>query len=188
MSVEYTLTELEQKLCSTGGKMRYNSNRKAGLPNAKVSKRNPMDIEKLGIAGELAVAKHLNVYPDLSIFVRKGGADLITHDDKKIDVKTTFYGKGKLIAFYKTDYGDINTFVLVTAQHYPKVVIRGWAKKEDLINKDRIGDLGHGKVFVMEQNELRDINLLCLNLKFVNNKIPEMYPDNSKDDLSGYRI
>ena len=45
-------------------KLRYNSNRKAGVPNTKVSKRNPMDIEKLGIAGELAVAKHLNVYPD----------------------------------------------------------------------------------------------------------------------------
>ena len=188
MSVEYTLTELEQKLCSTGGKMRYNSNRKAGLPNAKVSKRNPMEIEKLGIAGELAVAKHLNVYPDLSIFVRKGGADLVTHSDKKIDVKTTFYDRGKLIAFYKTDYGDVDTFVLVTAEHYPTVVIRGWAKREDLINNDKIGNLGYGKVFVMEQNELRDINLLCLNLKFVNNKIPEMYPDNSKDDLSGYRI
>lgn len=189
MSHEYTLTELEQKICSTSGKMRYNSNRKAGLPNAKVSKRNPTDIEMIGVAGELAVAKYLNVYPDLSIFVRKGGADLITHDNKKIDVKTTFYDKGKLIAFYKTDYGDIDTFVLVTAEHYPIVVIRGWAKREDLINNNKIGDLGYGKVFVMEQSELRDINLLCFRLKSVNNKkIPKRYPDNSKDDLSGYRI
>jgi hypothetical protein len=43
---------------------------------------------------------------------------------------------------------------------------------------------------MMEQSELKDIDLLCFKLKSVNNnkKIPEMYPDNSKDDLSGYRI
>ena len=40
----------------------------------------------------------------------------------------------------------------------------------------------------MEQDELNSIDLLCFNPKFVNNKIPEMYPDNSADDLSGYRI
>ena len=190
MQHEYTLTKLEQKISSTSGKMRYDSNRKAGLPNAKVSKRDPMDIEKIGVAGELAVAKYLNLYPDLSIFVRKSGADLITHNNKRIDVKTTFYDRGKLIAFYKTDYGDVDTFVLVTAEHYPTVVIRGWAKREDLINDDKIGNLGHGKVFVMEQSELRDIDLLCFKLKAVNNnkKIPEMYPDNSKDDLSGYKV
>ena len=190
MQHEYTLTKLEQKISSTGGKMRYDSNRKAGLPNAKVSKRDPMDIEKIGVAGELVVAKYLNLYPDLSIFVRKSGADLITHNNKKIDVKTTFYDRGKLIAFYKTDYGDVDTFVLVTAEHYPTVVIRGWAKREDLINDDKIGNLGYGKVFVMEQSELRDIDLLCFKLKSVNNnkKIPKRYPDNSKDDLSGYRI
>tara|TARA_R100000322_G_scaffold78473_1_gene49274 strand:+ start:134 stop:721 length:588 start_codon:yes stop_codon:yes gene_type:complete len=190
MQHEYTLTKLEQKISATGGKMRYDSNRKAGLPNAKVSKRDPMDIEKIGVAGELAVAKYLNLYPDLSIFVRKSGADLLTHNNKKIDVKTTFYDRGKLIAFYKTDYGDVDTFVLVTAEHYPTVVIRGWAKREDLINNDKIGNLGYGKVFVMEQNELRDIDLLCFKLKSVNNdkKIPKRYPDNSKDDLSGYKV
>ena len=189
MNHEYTLTKLEQKICSTGGKMRYNSNRKAGVPNSRVSKRSPTDVEMIGVAGELAVAKYLNVYPDLTIFIRKGGADLITPNNKKIDVKTTFYDNGKLIAFYKPDYGDIDTFVLVTAEHYPTVVIRGWAKKEDLINNDKIGNLGYGKVFMMEQSELKDIDLLCFKSKFVNDKkIPKRYPDNSKDDLSGYRI
>ena len=190
MSHEYTLTELEQKICVTGAKMRHNSNRSSGVTNVKVSRRTDRDVEVLGLAGELAVAKYLNVYPDLTIFIRKGGADLITPNNKKIDVKTTFYDNGKLIAFYKPDYGDIDTFVLVTAEHYPTVVIRGWAKKEDLINNDKIGNLGYGKVFMMEQNELKDIDLLCFKLKSVNNnkKIPKRYPDNSKDDLSGYRV
>ncbi len=57
MQHEYTLTKLEQKISFTGGIMRYDSNRKAGLPNAKVSKRDPRDIERIGVAGELAVAK-----------------------------------------------------------------------------------------------------------------------------------
>ena len=190
MIYEYTLTELEQKLCVTGAKMRHNSNRSSGVTNVKVSRRTDRDVEVLGLAGELAVAKYLNVYPDLTIFIRKGGADLITPDNKKIDVKTTFYDNGRLIAFHKPDYGDIDTFVLVTAENYPTVVIRGWAKREDLINDDKIGNLGYGKVFMMEQSELRDIDLLCFKLKSVNNnkKIPKRYPDNSKDDLSGYRI
>ena len=40
----------------------------------------------------------------------------------------------------------------------------------------------------MKQKDLKDIDLLLFKSKLSNNKIPEMYPDNSKDDLSGYRI
>ena len=189
MSVEYTLTELEQKLCSVGAEMRYNSNRTAGVKNDKrANERSNKDVDGVGLAGELAVAKHLNLYPDLTIFTRKGGADLITHTDKSIDVKTTFYDNGKLLAHCGKTYKNINIFVLVTAKFYPTVVIRGWVRREQLINDDNIGGIGYGKAYLMEQDELNSIDLLCFNPKFVNNKIPEMYPDNSADDLSGYRI
>ena len=190
MSHEYTLTELEQKICVTGAKMRHNSNRSAGIRNDKrAGQRSNKDVDVIGLAGELAVAKYLNLYPDLTIFVRKGGADLVTHTHKSIDVKTTFYDNGKLLAHCDKKYENIDIFVLVTAKFYPTVVIRGWAKKEQLVNDDKIGGIGYGKAYLMEQDELNPIDLLCFKLKSVNDKkIPKRYPDNSKDDLSGYRI
>ena len=188
MSVEYTLTDLEQKICSVGAKMRYVSNRKAGVKVTKIAPNSHRDVEVIGIAGELAVAKYLNIYPDFTILVRKGGADLVTHDGRRIDVKSTFYHTGQLMAFYKNPYNDIDSFVLVTTKDYPKVVLRGWIDKKELLNERNVADLGYGKVFCMEQKGLKDIDLLLLKSKLSNNKIPEMYPDNSKDDLSGYRI
>lgn len=188
MSVEYTLTDLEQKICSVGAKMRYVANRKAGVEISKVAPNSHRDVEVIGLAGELAVARYLNIYPDLTTFIRKGGTDLVTHDGKHIDVKSTFYHTGKMISQYKYNYDDVDLFVLVTTKYFPKVVIRGWTKKKELINEDKVGNLGYGKVFCMEQKELRNINLLLFNPKLISNKIPEMYPDNSKDDLSGYRI
>ena len=108
MSVEYTLTELEQKLYSVGAEMRYSSNRTAGVKNDKrANERSNKDVDVVGLAGELAVAKYLNLYTDLTIFTRKGGADLITHTDKSIDVKTTFYDNGKLLAHCGKTYKNI---------------------------------------------------------------------------------
>ena len=106
--------------------------------------------------------------------------------DVEVDIR---YDNGKLLAHCDKKYENIDIFVLVTAKFYPTVVIRGWAKKEQLVSDDKIGGIGYGKAYLMEQDELNPIDLLCFKLKSVNDKkIPKRYPDNSKDDLSGYRI
>jgi len=51
-----------------------------------------------GMVGEYCVAKFLNLCPDLTVGIRSGGADLMTHKGMSMDVKTTRHKNGKLLA------------------------------------------------------------------------------------------
>tara|TARA_R110000782_G_scaffold2490_1_gene9630 strand:+ start:50 stop:526 length:477 start_codon:yes stop_codon:yes gene_type:complete len=154
MIYEYELTEFEQKICKIGAEMRHDVARSSGVYNAKIGPQSNLETDLLGLGGELCVGKWLNVYPDLTIYARQGGADLISHSGKRIDVKTTKYSTGKLLAKLNTPYKDIDIFVLVTT-NFPKFVIRGWATKEQLINSNNIINLGHGEGYGLNQNQLQ---------------------------------
>jgi len=153
LEVEYTLTELEQTLCEVGAEMRHATARSSGVSNGKIGPQSNKETDLLGLGGELAVGKWLNVYPDLTIYARQGGVDLTSHSGKRIDVKTTKYSNGKLLAKMNTPYEDIDIFVLVTAD-YPTFTIRGWATKEELINSNTIVNLGHGNGHGLDQDQL----------------------------------
>ena len=118
--VEFTLTELEQYLCRRGAKMRFTNNRKKHVPISKVGPQSHEKTEILGLGGEIAVARWLNIYPDLTTHTRQGGADLTSNTGKRIDVKTTMYKTGKLLAMMNTAYPDIDIFVLVIILFYKK--------------------------------------------------------------------
>jgi hypothetical protein len=158
MIYEYTLTDLEQKLCTEGSEMRYNVARTSGVGNGKIGPQSNKETDLLGLGGELATAKWLNVYPDLTIYARQGGVDLLSHSGIKIDVKTTKYKTGMLLAKINTSYKDIDAFVLVTTD-YPKFIIRGWATKDELINSKNIINLGHGDGYGLKQDQLRKENI-----------------------------
>ena len=151
--VEHTLTKLEQIVCKLGAKMRYNASRSANVYNAKIGPQSNEETDLLGLGGELAVAKWLNVYPDLTSYARQGGVDLTSNTGKRIDVKTTKYATGKLLAKINTPYLDIDVFVLVTTV-YPVFTVCGWATKEELIHSDTVANLGHGDTHCLDQDKL----------------------------------
>ena len=151
--VEFTLTELEQYLCRRGAKMRFTNNRKQNIPISKVGPQSHEKTEIIGLGGEIAVARWLNIYPDLTTHTRQGGADLISNTGKRIDVKTTMYETGKLLAMMNTAYPDIDIFVLVTAK-FPVFIVRGWATKEELLRPDTVTNLGYNNVHCLAQDEL----------------------------------
>ena len=153
MIYEYELTELEQRVCKMGAEMRYNAARSSGVYNAKIGPQNNLETDLLGLGGELCVGKWLNVYPDLTIYPRQGGIDLVSSCGKRIDVKTTKYSTGRLLAKLNTPYKDIDIFILVTTD-FPKFVVRGWATKQRLLDPDNIINLGHGEGYGLEQKEL----------------------------------
>ena len=153
MMYEYTLTDLEQKLCTEGSEMRYNVARTSGVSNGKIGPQSNKETDLLGLGGELAVAKWLNIYPDLTTYARQGGVDLISNTGKRIDVKTTMYETGRLLAKINTAYPDIDIFVLVTAK-FPVFIVRGWATKEELLRPDTVTNLGYNNVHCLAQDEL----------------------------------
>ena len=154
MTFEYTLTDLEKKICVDGADMRYNIARSSGVSNGKIGPQSNKLTDQLGLGGELTVAKWLNLYTDFTIYVRQGGADLVTHSGTRIDVKTTKYATGRLLAKINTAYESIDVFVLVTTD-YPTFTVRGWATKEQLINPENIINLGHGDGYGLNQDQLQ---------------------------------
>ena len=154
MTFEYTLTDLEKKICVDGADMRYNIARSSGVSNGKIGPQSNKLTDQLGLGGELTVAKWLHLYPDFTIYVRQGGADLVTHSGTRIDVKTTKYATGRLLAKINTAYESIDVFVLVTTD-YPTFTVRGWATKEKLINPENIINIGHGDGYGLNQDQLQ---------------------------------
>jgi hypothetical protein len=80
-------------------------------------------------------------------------------DGVKVDVKTTMYSTGKLLAHLNKKGKKIDIFVLALGK-FPTYRFAGYAMAADLINDDRITDLGYGPTYAMPQSALRDIEEL----------------------------
>jgi hypothetical protein len=147
------LDKAEVKLAKYLAAHRYRSNRNNGVRDKQVGDQGKAFIDLNGVGGELAVAKALNVYPDLSLSPRAGGSDLVSKG-KRIDVKTTHYPAGRLLAVTDKNPDDCDIFILVTGR-MPEYEIKGWCYSAELINPDAIGDLGHGPTYALAQDKLR---------------------------------
>jgi len=147
------LNEAEQRLASYLARRRYKNNRAAGVKDKKIGDQSVEQTDMLGIAGEIAMAKYLNLYPDTTVGIRSGSCDLHTHDNLTIDVKTSAYPTARLTAPAGTSIHKASIYVLVVGT-MPTFKIVGWAWAKDLINEGRIGSLGHGPTYVLEQEWL----------------------------------
>src|SRR5262249_28681277 len=137
---------------------RYASNRRQGVPDAKVGDQ-AHDITDLnGFGGELAFCKAFNLYPDLDI-VAGGGEDLADAelpDGRRVDVKTSDHPAANLVARKIQDGIDI--FVLVRGK-LPDYEIIGWAERGELAAAPK-RYLGHGPTHFLAAATLRPIEEL----------------------------
>jgi hypothetical protein len=164
-----TLTDSEVALCNHIGRLRSESSRNLGFTDKKIGKQSGFQTDLEGFAGELAVAKTLNLFPDLDSD-DSYPADLITADGQLIDVKTTHYESGKLIAAKWKRGGGADWYVLVIGT-IPRYRIAGAMRSKDLIVPERLTDLGYGQTFAAEQHELNSI-LTLMPINFLTTKQP----------------
>jgi hypothetical protein len=155
IGTEVTLSEVEQKIARFIAKSRFQNNRNQLVNNSKIGDQSDELTDLEGVAGEVAFCKLFNLYPDFSIQVRA------SCDDKAdanlcgllIDVKTTMYRSGKLLAaIWKTD-SKADVFALMTGE-FPNYVFCGFMDRTELLRPERIGNLGHGDTYIAEQIEL----------------------------------
>ena len=145
------LGETEQKVCEYIAKERYNNASKKGITDNKKGQQSNYDTDMEGVASEMAAAKLLNVWPDIQI------EEIPTHDlivgKYTVDVKATKYRKGKLIAaLHKKDKAcDYYMLMLGT---FPEYYLGGLCKKEKLLTKETITNLGWGELNALEQDQL----------------------------------
>lgn len=147
-----TLTDAELLMVKTLGGMRAITGRAAGVVDRKIGKQTGLEIDEDGMMAEFAFCKHFNIFPDLVPGPRSGSCDCI-YMGKRIDIKSTRYSNGKLLATTK-DNPDVDIYVLAVIDGNT-VVFPGYARKDDLCREENLTDLGHGKGYALEQNQLK---------------------------------
>jgi len=130
----------------------------ADLIGKKRNGKSP-DNDTKAFSAELAVARYLNAYPDLTTHQRTGGYDLSTAAGTRVDVKWTaglnhhlVYGVDKL-----PDHCDVVVLVVGVP---PRLEIIGWAYEKEVVQEHNIQNFGFGNVYAVPQEVLRDIGTL----------------------------
>lgn len=153
-----TLNRAEQKLAQFVAKERHRQNRVNGVSNRRMGPQSDDQTDLEGIAAEIAFAKYSNVYPDLDTEADTHPVyDAVLHNGKLVDVKSTTYPTGRLIVAPWKDVDAVDAYVLVVGT-FPNYRIAGAMEGYLLMRSHRMKDLGHGKVFVATQDELKPLS------------------------------
>lgn len=154
------LTYTEQLICKVIAKLRFENNRNVGIKNSKIGPQSNEETDLEGIAAEFSFCKLFNLFPDFSVHTRSStgytdNGDVTLSNGKTVDVKATKYTSGRLLAVPwkkpKTDY------MALMVGTFPNYVYKGVIESKELIKDERLGDLGHGKTYIAEQHELKNI-------------------------------
>ncbi len=151
------LSPKEMSICEQAAALRWQLARASGVVNQRRDQgRTDADLDLLGIKAEMAVAKVFAIdYTPFQLGV-DNGKDMWL-GDISIDVKATFYKKGKLL-FKTRDAFKAHCAILV-CENAPEILdVVGYVPKATFCNDCQEGDLGHGVGVYMEQDTLRPIH------------------------------
>ena len=153
-----TLNTAEQRLAKFVAKERHRHARQNGVTNRRMGPQSDEQTDLEGIAAEIAFARFANVYPDIDVDRDEYPPyDATLHDGRLVDVKATTYPTGRLIVAPWKDVDAVDAYVLVIG-HFPSYRIAGAMEGYRLMRSHRMKDLGHGKVFVATQDELKPLS------------------------------
>ena len=133
--------------------MRHGMNRSQSVNNSKVGPQSDYQTDLDGLVAEFAFCKWKNVWPDLSISPRSGGADCVV-DGRTVDVKATRRQDGRLLAVTSKNADEAEIYVLAIVRDN-SVTFAGWAFANELLDPQNILNLGHGPTYALDQSRLR---------------------------------
>ena len=154
MLVKLTNRELSDARKAASG--RWKLSRAAGVVNQKRAAESDEDLDLLGIKAEIAVAKLLRLdYSPFDLGI-DDGMDM-WFGDKSIDVKATFHETGKLL-FKSLEAFRADCGILVTKTQDDSVMnVAGGCSRQRFLQEAEHVDLGRGKCYVMQQENLQPI-------------------------------
>ena len=144
----------EITVCEMIGRMRTLIARNSGVKDAKMGKHDGMSADVDGVMAEYAFAKQFNVFPDIGLSPRSGSFDG-RYKGYRYDIKSTRYKTGKLLSTLKVN-PDVDMYILAIIDG-STINLSGWAFKDELIQESNIKDLGHGRGYAMNQEDLRSL-------------------------------
>jgi hypothetical protein len=155
--IDVTLTKEEQLICQEKAEARYKIARELGLKQLRIDK-SPMNVDLLGVQGEMAFAKLFNLHTPMVEHGADAGWDYEINGIT-IDVKTASKPHYRLI-FRELPAFKAQVAVLVVKISEDVFRIKGWASKKNFINWSKPMD---DEGFALEDNHLRKIQNLWLN-------------------------
>ncbi len=142
-------------ICKKIALERRRKDREAGVSEKYLGPGDGENRDIQGVCAEFAIAKMMNLYPDLTTNPRHGGIDLIDKSGKRIDVKQTDREDGNLIAPAHKNINEVDVYILVIGTNPYQPV--GWCKSDELIRRENIKDFGYGKTYFLHRSKLRQI-------------------------------
>jgi len=147
------LTHAEVITCRIIGNTRALAARSANVVDKRMSDQSGIHLDEDGVIGEFAFCKHKNIFFDPSASPRSGSFDCLLLD-KRLDIKTTRYANGRLIATMKKN-PDVDVFVLaIYDAKTHRVTFPGYVLADQLYRPENVRDLGHGPGYAIEQKNL----------------------------------
>ena len=150
--MKITLDPGEMAVVHTIAVLRRSVNQAAGITDRRRDGRNPMVVEVLGAAAEMAFCKHFNVFPDLTVTPRAGGHDAILNG-KTWDIKAVSSPDHRLLCSPEKSLGDADHYALAVVDG-AEVELVGWAPAPRLLHPSTVIDLGHGPVHALGRDSL----------------------------------
>ena len=157
MSKRITLNSAEQIVCKQLALMRYEIARAVDRKDQQIGNQTSWQTDEDGIGGEIAASRLLNVYPSL-VLKPDAGWDVM-YRGKRIDIKTTRYKSGRLLAKLNARDDEVDVYLLVTGT-FPEYDVVGYALKDSLLSPKNVIDLGHGRGYGLSQDKLTPIEKL----------------------------
>ena len=157
MSKRITLNSAEQIVCKQLDLMRYEIARAVDRKDQQIGNQPSWQTDEDGIGGEIAASRLLNVYPSL-VLKPDAGWDVM-YRGKRIDIKTTRYKSGRLLAKLNARDDEVDVYLLVTGT-FPEYDVVGYALKDSLLSPKNVIDLGHGRGYGLSQDKLTPIEKL----------------------------
>lgn len=155
--IRYQLTQSEFDICTYIGKYRNHITSAQGTERKQDASLDGLQMSINGVITEYAVAKALNLNFDMDCTFRKFGADLETHREKTIDVKSTMTHGGNLNAVGWSASKGADIFIL-TEILSNAVGIVGWIPRELFLVPEYLKDVGNGAFYSMPQTKLKPID------------------------------
>ena len=157
MSKRIILNSAEQIVCKQLALMRYEIARAVDRKDQQIGNQPSWQTDEDGIGGEIAASRLLNVYPSL-VLKPDAGWDVM-YRGKRIDIKTTRYKSGRLLAKLNARDDEVDVYLLVTGT-FPEYDVVGYVLKDSLLSPKNVIDLGHGKGYGLSQDKLTPIEKL----------------------------
>ena len=156
--MQLTLSDSEVSVAAYIGEARNKNARSEGIPDAiRDYDSTSAGIDVDGMAAELAVAKYLNVYPDLTIAKGHRPHHDLIYKDKELEIKQSKYANPRLLLSPNRIYVAENFGYILVSGTIPIYTIVGYLSSKQVQEVGEWVDLGKGRSWGVLASQMKPI-------------------------------